>query len=138
MAQDFGTSLYLAAAGMRAQSGRMRIIAENLANADSTSPTADGQPYRRRVVSMSAEFDRELGATSVSLGKPVPDTSDFRMQYDPGNPAADRTGYVKLPNVNSLVEMMDMRDAQRSYEANLQMMEAARNMMTRTVDLLRR
>ena len=138
MAQDFGTSLYLAAAGMRAQSGRMRIIAENLANADSTSPTQGGEPYRRRVTSMHSEFDRELGATTVALGKPVPDASDFRMQYDPGNPAADRTGYVKLPNVNSLVEMMDMRDAQRSYEANLQMMEAARNMMARTVDLLRR
>ena len=87
---------------------------------------------------MSADFDRELGAAIVNLGKPVPDMSDFRMQYDPGNPAADSPGYVKLPNVNALVEMMDMRDAQRSYEANLQMMEAARNMMARTVDLLRR
>ncbi len=87
---------------------------------------------------MNASFDRELGATTVSLGKPVPDMSDFRMQYDPGNPAADSSGYVKMPNVNALVEMMDMRDAQRSYEANLQMMEAARNMMARTVDLLRR
>jgi len=138
MASDFGTSLYLAAAGMRAQSGRMRVIAENLANADSTSPSQGGLPYRRRVATMTASFDRELGATSVALGKPVPDMSDFRMQYDPGNPAADRAGYVKLPNVNALVEMMDMKDAQRSYEANLQMMDAARAMMARTVDLLRR
>jgi flagellar basal-body rod protein FlgC len=138
MSGDFATSLYLAAAGMRAQSGRMRVIAENLANADSTSPVQGGDPYRRRVVTMKPDFDRELGATSVELGKPVPDMSDFRMQYDPGNPAADRSGYVRLPNVNALVEMMDMKDAQRSYEANLQMLDAARAMMARTVDLLRR
>lgn len=131
-------TMMIAASGMTAQSERMRIIAENLANADSTSPTQGGEPYRRRVSSMHSEFDRELGATTVSLGNPVLDSSDFRMQYDPGNPASDRNGYVKLPNVNSLVEMMDMRDAQRSYEANLQMMDAARNMMSRTVDLLRR
>ena len=135
---DFTTSLYLAAAGMRAQSGRMRIIAENLANADSTSASADGQPYRRRISTITTEFDRELGATSVKLGDPVADQSDFRLQYDPGNPAADKAGYVKLPNVNALVEMMDMRDAQRSYEANLQVMDGARAMLARTIDLLRR
>ena len=135
---DFTTSLYVAAAGMRAQSGRMRIIAENLANADSTSPSANGQPYRRRIATISSEFDRELSATVVRLGDPVPDQSDFRLQYDPGNPAADKQGYTHLPNVNALVEMMDMRDAQRSYEANLQVMEGARAMLTRTIDLLRR
>ena len=138
MAQDFATSLYLAAAGMRAQSGRMRVIAENLANADSTSPAQGGDPYRRKVSTMHSEFDHEIGAQSVELGKPVADMSDFRLQYDPGNPSADRTGYVHLPNVNALVEMMDMKDAQRSYEANLQMLDAARSMMSRTVDLLRR
>lgn len=135
---DFNTSLLVAAAGMRAQSGRMRVIAENLANANSTSPTANGEPYRRRVATMSAEFDRHVGATVVQLNQPVADNSEFRMEYDPGNPAADKGGYVRLPNVNALVEMMDMRDAQRSYEANLQMMDAARNMLSRTVDLLRR
>jgi flagellar basal-body rod protein FlgC len=135
---DFTTSLYVAAAGLRAQTGRMRIIAENLANADSTSPQANGEPYRRRIATMKSDFDRELGANVVALGKPVPDAAEFRMQYDPGNPLANAEGYVRLPNVNALVEMMDMRDAQRSYEANLQVMEGARAMLVRTVDLLRR
>jgi flagellar basal-body rod protein FlgC len=135
---DFTTSLYIAAAGLRAQSGRMRIIAENLANADSVSATNTGQPYRRRISTITSEFDRELNANVVRLGDPVNDQADFRLQYDPGNPAADKQGYVHLPNVNALVEMMDMRDAQRSYEANLQVMDGARNMLTRTIDLLRR
>jgi flagellar basal-body rod protein FlgC len=133
---DFTTSLYIAAAGMRAQSGRMRIIAENLANADSAS--ANGDPYRRRIATMTSEFDNEVNATLVRLGDPVPDQSDFRLQYDPGNPAADKQGYTHLPNVNALVEMMDMRDAQRSYEANLQVMDGTRTMLVRTIDLLRR
>jgi flagellar basal-body rod protein FlgC len=135
---DFTTSLHIAAAGMRAQSGRMRIIAENLANADSASPSANGEPYRRRIATINSEFDRELNATVVRLGDPVPDQSDFRLQYDPGNPAADKEGYTHLPNVNALVEMMDMRDAQRSYEANMQVMEGARTLLARTIDLLRR
>jgi flagellar basal-body rod protein FlgC len=135
---DFTTSLYIAAAGLRAQSGRMRIIAENLANADSTSQSANGEPYRRRIATMTSDFDRELNATVVKLGDPVPDNADFRLQYDPGNPAADKQGYTHLPNVNALVEMMDMRDAQRTYEANLQVMDGARAMLTRTIDLLRR
>ena len=135
---DFTTALYLAASGMRAQSGRMRIIAENLANADSISPTANGEPYRRRISTMNSEFNNELNANIVKLGDPVPDQSDFRLQYDPGNPSADDRGYVRLPNVNALVEMMDMRDAQRSYEADLQAMEGARTMLARTIDLLRR
>jgi flagellar basal-body rod protein FlgC len=134
---DFTTSLYIAAAGMRAQSGRMRVIAENLANADSVSATG-ADPYRRRISTITSEFDRELNATVVKLGDPVNDTADFRMQYDPGNPAADKQGYVHLPNVNALVEMMDMRDAQRAYEANMEVMDGARNMLTRTIDLLRR
>ena len=135
---DFTTSLYVAAAGLRAQSGRMRIIAENLANADSTSTQANGEPYRRRIATLQSEFDRELGANVVKLGNPIPDTAEFRSQYDPGNPLANAEGYVRLPNVNALIEMMDMRDAQRSYEANLQVMEGARSMLMRTVELLRR
>ncbi len=135
---DFTTSLYIAAAGLRAQSGRMRIISENLANADSLSATGNSEPYRRRISTITSEFDRELNATVVKLGDPVNDRADFRLQYDPGNPSADKLGYVHLPNVNALVEMMDMRDAQRSYEANLQVMEGARAMLTRTIDLLRR
>ena len=134
---DITTSLYVAATGMRAQSGRMRIIAENLANADSISPS-NGEPYRRKIPTMTSRFDQDLESTVVSLGKPVADPSEFRMRYEPGNPLADASGYVKLPNVNSLVEMMDMRDAQRAYEANLQVMDAARSMLARTIDLLRR
>ena len=134
---DFSTSMLVAASGMRAQSGRMRVIAENIANANSTAATADGQPYRRKVATMTSEFDRHVGATLVESGKPVDDTSDFRQQYDPGNPAADKQGYVKLPNVNPLVEVMDMKDAQRSYEADLNVMEATKSMLSRTVDLLK-
>jgi len=135
---DLATSMIIAASGMRAQSGRMRVIAENIANANSTASSAGGEPYRRKVATMKSEFDRELGAAMVQNGKPVDDTSDFRRQYDPGNPAADKEGYVKLPNVNPLVEIMDMREAQRSYEADLDVMSATKSMLSRTVDLLKR
>jgi flagellar basal-body rod protein FlgC len=134
---DFSTSMLIAASGMRAQSGRMRVIAENIANANSTAATANGQPYRRKVAVIQSEFDKQVGATMVQAGKPVDDTSDFRTQYDPGNPAADKQGYVKLPNVNPLVEVMDMKDAQRSYEADLNVMDATKSMLSRTVDLLK-
>ena len=135
---DFATSLIVAASGMRAQSDRMRVIAENLANANSTAATPGGDPYRRKIATVHNEFDKALNAEVVSPGTPQPDMTEFRKQYDPGNPAADKTGYVKLPNVNSLVEIMDMRDAQRSYEADMTMMEAAKSMEARTIDLLRR
>jgi flagellar basal-body rod protein FlgC len=135
---DFSTSMAVAASGMRAQSERMKTIAENIANANSTSPQAGGEPYRRKIATVKSEFDRELNATLVQSGQPVADTSDFRMQYDPGNPMADSRGYVKLPNVNSLVEIMDMREAQRSYEADLTVMDATKSMLARTVDLLRK
>ena len=135
---DFTTAMQVAASGMRAQSSRMRTIAENIANANSTSPVKGGDPYRRKIATMKSEFDRELNATVVESGKPVNDMSDFRQQYDPGNPLADKTGYVKLPNVDSLVEIMDMREAQRSYEANLTVMQASKSMLASTVDLLKR
>ncbi|MBV9993427.1 MAG: flagellar basal body rod protein FlgC [Alphaproteobacteria bacterium] len=135
---DFAQSMLIAASGMRTQSDRMRVIAENIANASSTASVAGGDPYRRRIATVTSSFDRELGATLVAPGKPQADMSEFRKQYDPGNPAADKTGYVKLPNVNSLVEIMDMREAQRSYEADLTVMDATKSMLSRTVDLLRR
>ncbi len=135
---DLATSMLVAASGMRAQSSRMRIIAENIANADSTSQTPGGDPYRRKIPTMMSDFDRELGATLVTAGDPTLDQSDFRKKYDPSNPAADKSGYVKLPNVNPLIEMMDMREAQRSYEANLTMLEASKTMLANTIDLLRR
>jgi flagellar basal-body rod protein FlgC len=133
---DFTTSLIVAASGMRAQSDRMRTISENIANANSTASTPGGDPYRRKITTMKSEFDRELSATLVTSGKPVADSTAFRLQYDPGNPLADAKGYVKLPNVNELVEIMDMREAQRSYEADLTVMDASKAMLVRTVDLL--
>ena len=135
---DFFSALQIAAYGMRAQSGRMRVIAENLANADSVSNSATGEPYRRRIPAMTSSFDRELNANVVELIEPIPDRTEFRMQFDPGNPRANAQGYVQMPNVNALVEMMDMRDAQRSYEANIQALVGARSMLVRTIDLLRR
>lgn len=135
---DLATSMAVAASGMRAQTNRMRTITENIANANSTSQTPGGEPYRRKIATMQSAFDHTLGAVTVQPGEPVPDRSDFRMQYDPGNPTADKTGYVKLPNVNPLVEIMDMREAQRSYEADLTVMEASKSMLSRTIDLLKK
>ena len=133
---DFSTSMSVAASGMRAQSERMKVISENIANANSTAATTGGDPYRRQISTIKSEFDRQLGATVVAAGKPLEDMSEFRSQYDPGNPVADKQGYVKLPNVNNLVEIMDMREAQRSYEADLTVMDATKTMMARTVELL--
>jgi flagellar basal-body rod protein FlgC len=135
---DFATSMAVAASGLRAQSQRMKIIAENIANANSTAKTPGGTPYRRQVATMKSEFDRHIDATMVQSGRPVADMSDFRTQYDPGNPAADTKGYVKLPNVNELVEIMDMREAQQSYDADLTVMQASKSMLSNTIDLLRR
>ena len=133
---DFSTSMAVTAAGMRVQSERMKVISENIANADSTSPTPGADPYRRKVPTVTSKFDRELGASLVQTGKTVADKSEFRSQYDPGNPNADKQGYVKLPNVDPLVEIMDMREAQRSYEADLTVMDSTKQMMAKTVDLL--
>jgi flagellar basal-body rod protein FlgC len=134
---DFSKSMAVAASGMRAQADRMKTIAENIANANSTSPVKGGDPYRRKIATITQNFDNELEANLVNSGKPLPDKSDFKSQYDPGNPNADAQGYVKLPNVDSLVEIMDMRDAQRSYEADLTMMQTSKQMMASTVDLLK-
>ncbi|HEX4027566.1 MAG TPA: flagellar basal body rod protein FlgC [Rhizomicrobium sp.] len=134
---DFSKSMAVAASGMRAQTDRMKVISENIANANSTSPVKGGEPYRRKIATVTQNFDDELGATLVNAGKPLPDKTDFKSQYDPGNPNADAQGYVKLPNVDSLVEIMDMRDAQRSYEADLTMMQTSKQMMASTVDLLK-
>lgn len=131
-------SMLIAASGMRAQAERMRIIAENLANATSTAAKPGEDPYRRQIPVFKAELDRASGAQTVQMSGVVQDTSDFREQYMPGHPAADERGYVKMPNVSSLVEMMDMREAQRAYEANLNVIDNTRTMMARTVDLLKR
>jgi flagellar basal-body rod protein FlgC len=133
---DFSKSMSVAASGMRAQTERMKTISENIANANSTSPVKGADPYRRKIATIQPDFDRELDATLVKAGKTIRDKSDFRSQYDPGNPNADKQGYVKLPNVDSLVEIMDMREAQRSYEADLSVMESTKQMLAKTVDLL--
>jgi flagellar basal-body rod protein FlgC len=134
---DFMRSMGIATSGLRAQAGRMRVISENIANADSTAPSAGGDPYRRKVPTFSAQLDRTLDAQVVALGRVARDNSAFRVKYEPNNPAADAAGNVKYPNVNSLVEMTDMRDAQRSYEANLNVIGAARRMIQRTLDILK-
>lgn len=126
-----------AASALRAQQARMRIIAENLANANSTSRTAGGDPYRRQIpVFEPAKVAG--GAEGVKMARVQADPSDFKTEYDPGHPSADAKGYVKLPNVDTLIEAMDMREAQRAYEANLNVIETARTMETRTLDLLKR
>jgi flagellar basal-body rod protein FlgC len=134
---DFLKSIGIAASGLRAQAGRMRVISENIANADSTAQSPGADPYRRKVISFSSQLDRALDSNVVTLGKVQPDTTDFKTRYEPGHPAADANGYVKYPNVNSLVEMTDMRDAQRSYEANLNIVTATRRMIERTLDILK-
>ena len=127
----------IAAAGLTAQAARMRIIAENVANADSAATTPGGMPYRRQIPIFKADFDRELGAVRVEMTGVAPDRSDFRLRYEPGHPSADERGYVSYPNVSSLVKMMDMRTAQRAYEANLSMIETNRALVSRTLELLR-
>lgn len=131
-------TMQIAAAGLRAQSARMRIIAENVANASSTGRTPEDDPYRRQIPVFEAELDRMTGLELVRMGDAVPDNAEFRLVHEPGHPAANADGYVRYPNVSSLVELMDMREAQRSYEANMNMVENSRRMMERTLDLLRR
>jgi len=133
---DFLKSIAIAASGLRAQAGRMRVISENIANADSTAQRAGVDPYRRKIATFKTEVDRALDANVVSLGRVRTDQSDFRQKLEPGNPAADANGYVRYPNVNPLVEMTDMRDAQRSYEANLNVITATRRMIQRTIAIL--
>lgn len=134
---DLLKSIAVAASGLKGQAGRMRVIAENLANADSTPDRAGVAPYRRKIVTFQNRLDRELDAKVVDLGRVGRDASPFRSKFDPGHPAADATGQVQMPNVNSLVESMDMREAQRSYEANLNVISSTRRMIQRTIDILR-
>jgi flagellar basal-body rod protein FlgC len=122
---------------MRVQGERLRVISENIANVDSVSEVPGGDPYRRKTITFQNALDRELGANLVKVKKVGLDPSEFTRKYDPSNPAADKSGYVKLPNVNALIEMNDMREAQRSYEANLKVIEVSRGMLQRTIDLLR-
>jgi flagellar basal-body rod protein FlgC len=126
----------IAVSALRAQQARMRIIAENLANSDSTSRTPGGDPYRRQEPIF--EPTKVAGGTGVRMSRTAPDKTAFKSVYAPGNPSADAQGYVKSPNVDPLIEAMDMREAQRAYEANLNVIETARSMDQRTLDLLKR
>ena len=134
---DFLKSISIAASGLRAQAGRMRVIAENIANADSTAKSPGADPYRRKIPTFQSEIDRTLDARVVSMGRLRTDPTDFQSKHQPGHPAADASGNVKYPNVNSLVEMTDMREAQRSYEANINVIGATRRMIQRTLDILK-
>ena len=131
-------TMMISASGLRAQSARMRIISENIANANSTAREPGGEPYRRQIPVFEAELNDMTGQMHVRMTDAIDDQSDFKLEYDPGHPAANGEGYVMTTNVSTLVEMMDMREAMRSYEANLNMIENRRRMQERTLDLLRR
>ncbi len=134
---DLDKALGIAASGMDAQTTRLRVIAENLANQDTTGSSPGAQPYRRKTVTFENKLDRQLDTDTVHVKQVGQDSSDFPLRYDPSNPAADASGYVKLPNVNSLVEVMDMHEAERAYNANVAVMQSARGMLTRTIGLLK-
>ena len=137
MAGNLSVSADIAVSGMKAQSERLRIISENMANADSIGIRPGDDPYRRQVVTFKDYIDKETGAKMVKVDKVVPDESQFPLKYDPNHPAANAEGYVAMPNVNPLIEMMDLKEAQRSYDANLSMMQTARDMNSKVLDLLK-
>jgi flagellar basal-body rod protein FlgC len=134
---DLDKALRISARGMEVQTTRLRVIAENLANQNTTGSTPGADPYRRKTVEFGAEMDRATGTPLVKLRKIGRDNSDFPLRYDPSHPAADARGYVRTPNVNSFVEVMDMKEAQRSYSANMAVLETTRGMLTRTIDMLK-
>ena len=134
---DLVNSLHIAAAGMKAQSDRLRIVSENVANADSLPTKPGEEPYRRKIISFRNELDREMGMKKVKVHKYGYDQTDFKKRYEPGHPAADAEGYVLSPNVNTIMEMVDMKEAQRGYEANLNTIEISKSMLQRTVDMIR-
>src|SRR5579863_4887516 len=123
---DFNDTFGIAFAGMQAQGTRLRVIAENLANADSTAETPGGQPYRRQMVTFKDVLDKSVGGETIKVGNLKDNKAPFGKRYAPSNPGADADGYVLTPNVNPLTELMDMREAQRSYEANLNVIDAAK------------
>ena len=134
---DLIKAIKISASGMKAQGVRLRVISENIANSNSLAETPGGDPYRRKLVSFKEVLDKSMGANTVLVNKVEFDQSEFGKRYDPTHPAADKDGYVSTPNVNGLIEMMDMREAQRSYSANLDMIDASKHMIERTIDLLR-
>jgi flagellar basal-body rod protein FlgC len=134
---DLSRALDISAAGMTAQTARLRVVAENLANQDSTGSTPGAAPYRRKTVTFGNHVDRASGAALVDVERIGRDPSEFPLRYDPSHPAADKRGYVRTPNVNSFIEVMDMREAERSYNANLAVMQSTRGMLERTIEFLK-
>jgi flagellar basal-body rod protein FlgC len=134
---DLINAIKISASGMKAQGTRLRVISENIANTNSLAETPGGEPYRRKLVTFQSVLDRELKANLVKVSRIGFDNSEFSKRFDPTHPAADAEGYVLTPNVNGLIEMMDMREAQRSYDANLNLVEVSKRMIERTIDLMR-
>jgi flagellar basal-body rod protein FlgC len=137
MAGDLNQAMSISASGMDAQTTRLRVIAENIANQDTTGTSPGADPYRRKTVTFESALDKAAGADTVKVKNVGLDQGELPQRYDPGNPAADSQGYVKLPNVNSFIEVMDMRESERSYSANLSVMQATRGMVNRTIDILK-
>ena len=137
MAIDLTNALKISASGMKAQGTRLRVISENITNQDSVGRTQGADPYRRKTIVFKDVMDRQLGIDLVQVAKIGRDDGDFKISYEPYHPLADEKGYIKRPNVNGLIEMMDMREAQRTYEANLTVLESSKTMIQRTIDLLR-
>jgi len=137
MIDPFDASIKIAGSGLEAQSSRLRVVSENMANAQSTGPLPGSNPYRRKTITFENELDRTTGANLVKIRNVGVDPSTFRTEYNPGNPAADAQGMVKMPNVNMLLEMSDLREANRSYEANLQVVKETRDLFSMTLDLLK-
>lgn len=136
MLDNLQESFFIAGAGLKVQGRRMKVIAQNIANRDSTAQVPGGDPYRRQLITFQNTLDRAMGIDLVRVGKITQDAAAFSLKHDPSHPAANEDGYVKMPNVNSLIEVTDMREAQRSYEANIGVIQAARTMISRTIELM--
>jgi flagellar basal-body rod protein FlgC len=134
---DLQKALSISARGMNVQTTRLRVIAENLANQDTTGTSPGTQPYRRKTVTFANAVDKSVGAETVKVKKVGRDMGELPLRFDPGHPAADERGYVRVPNVNSFVEVMDLKEAQRSYSANLNVLQVSRGMISRTIEMLR-
>ncbi len=134
---DLVNSMFISASGMKAQSDRLKIIAQNIANVDSTGKTPDELPYRRKTIIFQNVLDKEMGMEKVAVKKIDTDKSDFRMEYNPGHPAADEEGYVLMPNVDTMLEMVDMKETERSYEANLNMIDVTKTLLSSTIAMIR-
>ena len=134
---DLDKAMTISARGMDVQTTRLRVIAENLANQDSTGSTPGADAYRRKTITFENRMDQTLGVSTVQVKQIGADASEQQLKFDPSNPAANKDGYVKQPNVNNFVEVMDMKEAERSYSANLSVMQATRDMLTRTIQLLK-